>query len=135
MAFTTDPATDVGLVRLLAQDNNQAAAIYPDDAQIQAFLALTSGTNETAHIKRAAALALLTTANNQTLVLKKVKLLDLDVDGTVLAAELRQAAALLNEQAHQDEANDGANFDYAEFADDAFQRRELLYKRFLRGGF
>lgn len=92
MTFTYDPTTDRGRVRLLCRDTVEAAAVY-EDAEIDAFLALGSS-----QVLLAAAFALENLAANETLVQKRIKLLDLQTDGPAQAAELRALAAALRTQ-------------------------------------
>lgn len=93
MAFTFDPATDRGKVRLLINDTDTATVANQifDDASIDAFLALS----DDEEVKLAAALALDTIASNQAYLQKKVKLGDIATDGPAVAAALRQHAATL----------------------------------------
>jgi hypothetical protein len=87
-----DPTTDVGRVRLLSTDMSEAAPLFTD-AQMQAFLDMEGGS-----VRRAAALALETTASSEALVSKKIRTQDLQTDGPAVAAELRARAKTLREQ-------------------------------------
>lgn len=90
---TTDPTTDIGLVRLLCTDVDTAAPLFTD-AQIQAFLTLEGSA------RLAAAVALETIASSEALVSKKIRTADgLSTDGPAVAAELRARAKGLREQA------------------------------------
>jgi hypothetical protein len=95
MAFTYDPATDAGKVRLIIKDTDTAdtAKQIFQDAEIDAFLELQDG-----DVKLAAAEALDTIASSQTLTLKKLKLGDIGTDGPAVAASLRNHAASLRAQ-------------------------------------
>lgn len=127
--FTYDPDTDRGRVRLLVTDTEEDLAIF-DDAEVDTFLTLM-GSN----ILKAAALALETIAGRETLIQKRIKLLDLQTDGPAEAAALlAQAKRLREAAAEMEEAEVGAVFDYAEMVVDAFTRRERREKEALRGG-
>lgn len=93
MAITTDPTTSVGRVRLLIADVNEANALF-EDAQIQAFLDMWSGS-----VFRAAAQAAEAIAVSEVLVSKKIRTQDLATDGPAVAKELRALAAALRERA------------------------------------
>ena len=98
-----DYTSPVGQVRLLVGDVTDPF-IFQDE-QIEAFLAV-SGDN----IKRAAASALLVIAGNEALLYKYVRTDDLLVDGPKTAAELRQQADDLKEEAAAEEAEDFEHF-------------------------
>lgn len=99
MAFSYDLGTDVGKMRLLANDTRDAEHLL-EDAEFQALLDMSGGV-----VKRGAAAALDVIASNETLVLKAIHLLDLTTDGPKVAADLRKAASLLRSQADADDAN------------------------------
>lgn len=92
MAFTYEPATTRGQVRLLCRDTVEATALYQDE-EIDIFLALGGG-----QVLLAAAFALENLAANETLIQKRIKLLDLQTDGPAQAAELRALAEALRKQ-------------------------------------
>jgi hypothetical protein len=117
-----DPTTDVGMVRLLATDLDQVEPLFTD-AQIEAMLDLEGG------VKRAAALALETTAVSEALIGKKIRTQDLQTDGPAVAKELRERAALLRKQADTAdetaaEADEGFGFDFVDFDQYAAYRTE-----------
>lgn len=127
MAFTTDMTTDVGKVRLLITDLAPEQPIFPDDAHIEAFLALEDD------VKTAAALALETIAANRVLVMQVIKLLDLDMDGAATAKALLAAAKQLRETAAM--TGDWAGFDIAQMTDASdFTWREYMGKLLLANG-
>ncbi|MEV0214290.1 hypothetical protein [Micromonospora sp. NPDC050695] len=99
-AFELDPTTNVGMVRLLITDVNEADPLFTD-TEIEAFLTLESG------VKRAAASALETIARSELLISKKITTQDLSTDGPAVAAELRATAKALREQAAKDRSDDG----------------------------
>lgn len=119
MAFTYDPTTDRGRVRLLATDRDEATAIFADD-EIDAFLAM-----ESSSVRLAAAVALETIAADQALVLKVVKTLDLETDGAKVANTLMERARRLREAEERDPAG---SFDIAEQVFDQFSQTERWNK-------
>jgi hypothetical protein len=120
MAFTIDPTTDIGKVRLLITDLDSTRPIFPDDAQIQAFLDLESGTAQLA-----AALALEVIAANRALTMQVVQLLDLKMDGATTAESLRETA----KQWRDNSDDDWAGFEIADQVDMSdFAYREKLRK-------
>lgn len=130
MAFTYDPTTDRGLVRLLIHDTDTATAANQlfQDAEIDAFLTL-----EGSVVRRGAAAALESLAANQAMVLKVMRLLDLSVDGAAVARELRMQAQVLRQQAEVDAAASGDGFAVAEMVVDTFTTREHTRNEMLRG--
>lgn len=127
MAFTYDVTTSRGLVRLLLSDTNSSNVIFQDD-EIDAFLTI-----EGDNIKRAAATGKEAIAINQALLLKVIKLLDLQTDGSAVARELRMQAKELRDQAKEEEANEeGGGFDYAEIVTNTFSARERIWNQRLR---
>lgn len=96
---TYDVGTPAGLVRMLL--NDVAAPFIFDDDEIAAFLTL-----EHDNVKRAAAQAIDTNADNQALALKVLRTEDLTTDGAKVADALRARAAALRKQADvEDELN------------------------------
>jgi len=110
MAFTFDPATDRGKVRLLIQDDNETYEFYTDE-KIDAFLTIAEDC-EGSTVLHAAALALESWASNQLMILKVTKILDVQVDGAAVAREMRMRADVLRKQAI--EATTDAGFEIAE---------------------
>ena len=121
MAFSYNLALNSGKVRLLITDTEAANPIF-EDAEINAFLGICGN-----NILLAAAQALDVMAVNEVMVLKVIKLLDLTTNGAAVAKALNDKAAALRKQ-----VDDEAVFDYAEWAVDAFSRRELIEKEALR---
>lgn len=129
MAFSYDPATSAGKVRLLIPDRVDSGHLFEDD-EIDTFLSLESNS-----IKRAAALALETAASDNALVLKVIKLLDLSTDGARTSAALLERAARLRSQAEaEDSAEDGGSFDITEWTVSDFAYRDRLNNESLRDG-
>lgn len=98
--ITTDPTTNIGVVRLLITDVDPGDPLFTD-AQITGFLTL-----EGDNIRLAAAQALDTMARSEVLISKVIRTQDLQTDGSKVAAELRASAASLREQAAE-RNNDG----------------------------
>lgn len=92
MAFTYDPTTDRGRVRLRISDVDTDNPVFTDE-EIDTFLAA-----EPDDWRLAAALALDTIATNEALVLKIIRTLDLQTDGARLADSLGKQAAALRAQ-------------------------------------
>ena len=84
-----DPTTDIGKVRLLIGDTDEAVFT---DAEIQAFLDLADDS-----IPLAAAKALRAMAASQARLEKRLKALDIELDTKGLAKELRELAKELEE--------------------------------------
>lgn len=126
MAFTADLSTDVGKVRLLLADLDSSAPVFPDDAQIQAFLDLELG-----DIKCAAALGMETVAGNKAMTMRFIQLLDLKlVNGADVAKGLLTAAQRFRDTSN----NDWSGFDIAEVTDDSiFVLREKYWKLLVSG--
>lgn len=100
-----DYTTDAGMVRLLLNDVYEDALVFTDD-EIAAFLAMEGGS-----VKRAAAQAIDTNADNEALASKVLRTQDLQTDGAKVADSLRKRAAELRRQADvADEDGDGFYF-------------------------
>lgn len=123
MAFTYDLTTDLGKVRLLIPDRVTPGHVFEDN-ELSAFLAIEGS------VKGAAALALETIASDQALVLKVMRLLDLQTDGARVAEALLKRAAELRAQAEDGEGL----FDWAEMVLTDFSARERLYNEAVREG-
>ena len=126
MTITYDLATDIGRMRLLIPDRDLTTAVFDDD-EISAFLALEGD------VRSAAALALETIAADQALVLKVMRLLDVQTDGRAVAEALLKRAALLRAQAAESTGNASGYFDWAEMVVTDFGLRERLINEGLRG--
>jgi len=120
MAFTYDPTTTLGRVRLLCTDSVAANEIFSDD-DITAFMALESD-----DVRRSAALALETIASSEVLVQKRIRLLELTTDGPAESAALLERARMLRQQADDIEAGESSAIDWAEMNLDPFSYRERV---------
>lgn len=131
MSYTYDLTTDVGKVRAIIPDNKELAYIFENE-EVEAFLSMERG-----GVKRAAALALETIASNETMVLKVIRLLDLQTDGAKVSEALLKRAALLRQQAKADAdelaGDDRPAFDVAEMVIDGWQANEYALNSALRG--
>lgn len=121
MSFTYDPNSTIGLIRLLADDTNEAAATFSDEE-------LTAIYNLYSDPRLAAARALEVLAADTLRVQGKIKLLDLETDGPDLVKALLSMAKSL-----RDEVEAYAGFDWIEQVTNSFTERERIYKQFLRG--
>jgi hypothetical protein len=87
-----DFATDIGMVRLLLNDVDEANLVF-ETAEIQAFLDLEGGS-----VKLAAAQAIDTNATNEALASKVIKDHQVSTDGAKLADAMRKHAQSLRDQ-------------------------------------
>jgi hypothetical protein len=134
MAFTFDPTTDRGKVRLLIQDDTEQHdgidIYFFTDAKIDAYLELNDDETGDARIRLAAADALDSWASNEAMVTKRIKQLDISTDGPAVAASLRAHADKLRELAER--ASSDAGFDVAELALGPFSEREQTVNKAIR---
>lgn len=130
MAFTYDNSSDVGKVRLLANDQDADSHLFEDD-EIEVFLALEDS------VMLAAALALDNIADNEALVQKKLTMLagaGIQTDGPAVAKSLREGAASLRARADaiSETGDEDGMIDVAEFGLDPFGRRDIIRNAWLR---
>lgn len=86
---------------------------YFSDLEISGYIGeyTAEGTEPTrSQVKRAAADAVDALANNEALILKKIKTEDLETDGPALANSLRAGARALRTQADEEDEADNAMF-------------------------
>jgi hypothetical protein len=121
MAWTFDPSTDRGRVRLLIGDDDTDNQIFAD-ASIDAFLTMEGG-----EVKLGAAAALEAIAAKQALIQKVMKVGDVTTDGAKLAQALRELAANFRRQ-----VEDAPAFDVAEWSVTPAVAREIWIKDALR---
>lgn len=101
--ITVDPATDLGMIRLLIPDMSELHPLFTD-AQLTALLTLEGSR------RRAAAQALETAATSEVMVSKVIRTRDgLQTNGAQVSAEMRARAAVLRKQA--DDAGDAGGID------------------------
>lgn len=113
-----DPTTPQGLVRLLLNDVDESAQVFTDQ-EIDAFLIL-----EGQDVKRAAAQAIDTNADNELLASKVITSQDVATDGAKLAAAMHARAAALRQQSLEDEQAAGY-FEIVDTAADHWRPDEL----------
>ena len=121
MAWTFDPTTDRGRVRLLIGDDDTDNQIF-QDASIDAFLALEGDV-----VKLGAAAALEAIASKQAYIQKVMKVGDLTTDGAKLAQALRELAANWRAQVEDEPA-----YDIAEWSISPAAATEITLKDALR---
>ena len=126
--MTLDLTTDRGKVRLLIQDDNETYEFFTD-AKIDAFITI-AGDMEGVVLFNASALALESWSSNQVLILKVVTLLDVEVDGAKVAAEMRARAAVLRADAINNSSD--AGFEIAEMSLGEFSWREQVINEAIR---
>ena len=98
-----------------------------DDDEIDAYLSMASSS-----VFKAAAYALFTIAANETLVQKRIKLLDLSTDGPAEAEALRKLAKEYQAAAETEDLAATGGFDWAELVYDQFSYLEKVTKEALR---
>ena len=127
--YTID--NDLGLITFVVPPTPDIVVNYRhtliSDADIETFLALDGSDY------RAAATCLETIATNQVLVLKVMKLLDVQVDGAKVGAELRARAQQLRASAAEADDATADGWDVIEMVTDDFSARERIEKQALRG--
>lgn len=117
-----DYTTDLGKVRLLIPDTDEANQLFADD-QISGFLTIEGGI-----VKRAAAAALETAASNEAVVSKVIRTQDLQTDGAKVSDALLKRAAELRRQVNEDDPDTSGALDIVDFRDPftlAFSDHEL----------
>ena len=107
--MTYDPATPVGMVRLLLNDVDPAAEIFTDD-EVEAFLTLEGDS-----VKLAAAQAIDVNATNEALASKVLRTPTVSTDGAKLADAMRRHAAALREQVAAGDDDAGFAFEVVDF--------------------
>lgn len=124
--YSPGSGTNRDRVRLLTTDTDTTNPIF-QDAEIEDFLAL-----EGDDVRLAAAQALDVIASSEALVLKVMKLLDLQTDGAKVADALRAHAKELRRQVAEGYGDMAGMFDIAEMPVDIFAQRERLLNQALR---
>lgn len=107
MTYTYDPTNDIGRVRRTLPDKEEADAIWTDE-EIQSFL-----NDEGSDWRRATALALETMASDDLLVLKVVRIQNIETNTDRLAKALFDRAKKLRELAAEADSSAGDSFDFA----------------------
>lgn len=99
-----DKTTPAGQVRVIINDLDDTDLVFPND-EIAVFLTLEGG-----NVKRAAAQALDTIADNEALASKAFRTQDLATDGAKIADSLRKRATELRAQADRADADADGGF-------------------------
>lgn len=115
-----DYATDVGQVRLLISDVDEADPLLTD-GHITGFLVMEGGS-----VKLAAAQALDAIASSEVLRFKVIRSQDIATDGAKVAAELRARASELRRQVAEGEGDDSVGFGVVDFVDPFTRRHDEL---------
>jgi len=131
MAFTYDPSTTRGKVRMYIPDRLVDSAVF-SDGEIDAFLSLYS--EDPGKIFLAAADALEVIATDEALVLKVISNNGLSTNGASLANSLMQRSARMREKGESIMDDDFCGFDIAEYSDTPSQAMEFLTKEAIRNG-
>lgn len=126
MTFTYDPTTNVGRVRRTLPDKTEDEAFWTDE-EIQSFL-----DDESADWRRATALALETMASDDVLVLKVMRVQNIETNTDRAAKLLMDRAKRLRELAADADAAAGDAFDFAEMVITDNQYSERVYNQAIR---
>lgn len=127
MSFTYDVTNDIGKVRLLVPDREAAYANFTDE-EIEALLGLNGQ-----DVRYAAAECCDTIASNEAMILRVTSILDVSVDGTRVAAEMRARAATLRRIADElSAASDESDVASIEMLLGPFSIREQIVNAGLR---
>lgn len=127
MAFTYDPTTPRGQVRLLAVDFDLANAAF-QDSDVDTFLAMNNG-----NVRLAAAQALDTQAAEAAIVQGRTRFAGIQMDGQVVADALARLAGELRRQVYAGEdGTDSSPIDWAEMVQDPFSYRDRIWNEMLR---
>ena len=122
--YTPGSGTSRDRMRMLITDVDMSAALFQDE-ELDDILLLEGD------LWLAAALALDTIASSETLVLKRITVLDLTTDGPAVAKSLREHADRLRARSAslvETDDYDGL-FDYGEQVVDPFSQRERLLRQ------
>jgi hypothetical protein len=123
-----DPATPVGLTRILAADFDENNITFQDETYT-ALLGLNGQS-----VRLAAAQAIDVMALNEVLVLKVIKMLDLNTDGSKVATAMKVQADELRRQEYEGSGDFSGFFDYTELVEDSFTARQRVISQWLRTG-
>lgn len=126
MSFTYDPTTNVGRIRRTIPDKIEDDAVWTNE-ELQSFL-----DDEGGDWRRATALALETMASDDLLVLKTIRVQNIETNVDRMAKQLFDRAKRLRDLAMDADANAGDAFDFAEVAVTDHQYRERVWNQALR---
>lgn len=127
MSYTYDPTTDIGRVRRTLPDKTESEAFWTDE-EINSFLV-----DEDNDWRRATALALETMASDDLLVLKAIKIQNLETNVDRTASVLLKRAASLRQLAADADAASGDAFDVITIVVDDNQYKQEVWASGLRG--
>lgn len=131
MAFTYDPTTARGQVRLLIGDTDTATTANQlfSDAEVDALLLLNNNV-----VRLGAAAAAEAIAMSQVMILKVIQVNGLSTNGAAVADAMRAMAAEWRRQYNEGEDGDPTGLvDYAEVVTTPFAARERIWNQALRG--
>lgn len=128
MVYTYDLTTNIGRVRRTIPDKIEDDAFWTDE-EIDSFL-----NDENGDWRRATALALETMASDDLLVLKAIRVQNLETNVDRAANMLLKRASVLRQLASDADSTSGDAFDIAEFAVTDHQYRERVLNSVIRSG-
>lgn len=124
-----DPSTPLGQVRLLAADFDiPANPVFQDET----YAALLNLNNQS--IRYAAAQAIDVMALNEVIVLKVIKMLDLNTDGSKVQAAMKVMSDELRRQENEGAGDWTGFFDYTEMVTNSQTARQRVINEWLRTG-
>lgn len=126
MSFTYEPTTNIGRVRRTIPDKVELEAFWSDE-EIQSFL-----NDEGGDWRRACALALETMASDNLLVMKVIRVQDVETNTDRMAKLLMDRAKNLRELSAIEDSTTGDSFEVAEVVVTDWQFRERVYNQALR---
>jgi hypothetical protein len=127
MTYTYIPTNNIGRMRRTIPDRVEADAIWTDE-ELQSFLDDCAN-----NWRRATALALETMASDNLLVLKVIRIQNIETNTDRLMSALLARAKRLREDASDEDSLDDGAFDVAEIIVNDHQYRERIYGQALRG--
>lgn len=125
MPTTYDLSTDIGKLRMFIPDRDVDDAIWSDE-ELQVFLDTES------NLFRATALVLETMASDHALVLKVMRVQNIETSGDRVSSALLARAKLLRKQADDLDDVDNGGFEVIEMVHDDFSWRERILNEALR---
>src|SRR5688572_26467878 len=108
MTYTYDPTNNIGRVRRIIPDKIEDSAFWTDE-EIESFL-----TDEGGNWRKATALALETMASDDLLVLKVIKVQNIETNTDRMMNAMLKRAKQLRDDAATEDANTGDDWDVAE---------------------